>query len=98
MIVSFRDQGTEDIYHERNTKAARSTCPREIWSVAQRKLDYLQAAENLQDLQVPPGNQLEPLKGNRRGQHSIRINRQYRICFRWTENGPREVEIDDYHD
>ena len=98
MVVSFRDQGTEDIYHGRNTKAARKTCPREIWSVAQRKLDYLKAADELDDLRVPPGNQLEPLKGDRQGQHSIRVNRQYRICFWWTERGAREVEIDDYHD
>lgn len=98
MILSFRDQGTEDIYHDRNTKAARSTCPQEIWSVAQRKLDYLKDAEELQDLRVPPGNRLESLKGDRRGRHSIRINRQYRICFQWTQQGAREVEIDDYHD
>jgi len=98
VVVSFRDQGTEDIYHGRNTKAARKTCPREIWSVAQRKLDYLKAADELDDLRVPPGNQLEPLKGDRQGQHSIRVNRQYRICFWWTERGAREVEIDDYHD
>lgn len=98
MIVSFRDQGTEDIYHDRNTKAARNTCPRHTWGTAQRKLDYLKDADELKDLRVPPGNRLEPLKGDRRGQHSIRINRQYRICFRWTEQGAREVEIDDYHD
>lgn len=98
VIVSFRDQGTEDVFHGRNTKAARSTCPRQIWSVAQRKLDYLKNADDLSDLRVPPGNRLERLKGERRGQHSIRVNRQYRICFRWTEHGAAEVEIDDYHD
>lgn len=98
MIVSFRDQGTADIYHDRNTRKARDTCPRDIWSVAQRKLDYLKDAEALTELRVPPGNRLESLVGHRQGQHSIRINDQYRICFVWTENGPAKVEIDDYHD
>lgn len=98
MIVSFRDRGTEDVYHDRNTKAARDTLPREVWSVAQRKLDYLKDADRLQDLRVPPGNRLEKLKGDRQGQHSIRINEQYRICFVWTDRGPREVGIHDYHD
>ena len=68
-----------------------------MWSVAARKLDLLDSAEDLADLRVPPGNRLEPLKGNRRGQHSIRINDQYRICFEWTNEGPEHVEITDYH-
>lgn len=98
MIVSFRDRGTEDIYHDRNTREARRTCPRKIWNVAQRKLDYLKDADVLQDLRVPPGNRLESLRGDREGEHSIRINDQYRVCFVWTQRGPAEVEIDDYHD
>jgi proteic killer suppression protein len=57
----------------------------------------LNAATRLEDLRFPPGNRLESLKGNRKGQHSIRINEQYRVCFRWTENGPDEVEVIDYH-
>jgi toxin HigB-1 len=65
--------------------------------VALRKLDMLDAATRLADLRSPPGNQLEALKGDRAGQHSIRINRQWRLCFRWTPNGPEEVEIVDYH-
>ncbi len=98
VIVSFRDRGTEDVYHDRNTSAARRACPREIWGVAQRKLDYLRAAESLGDLSVPPGNRLEALSGDRKGEYSIRINDQYRICFAWTASGPAEVTIDDYHD
>ncbi len=62
-----------------------------------RKLTMLEAAAELTDLRVPPGNQLEALKGDRKGQHSIRINQQWRICFRWSSNGPSEVEIVDYH-
>jgi proteic killer suppression protein len=64
---------------------------------AQRKLDMLQAARDLNDLRSPPGNRLEALAGNRQGQHSIRVNDQWRICFRWTKEGPADVEIVDYH-
>ena len=71
--------------------------PQDLWKVAFRKLDQLDSVETLQDLRIPPGNQLEALKGNRKGQYSIRINKQYRICFAWTETGPRDVEITDYH-
>ncbi len=97
MIVSFRNRGTEDVFNNEDTKAARKTCPHSIWSVAQRKLEYLQAAGTLSDLKRPPKNKLEKLKGDRAGQHAIRINDQYRICFVWTDKGPREVEITDYH-
>lgn len=97
MIRSFRDRGTEDLYNGIASKAARRSCPQALWSVAQRKLDQLNAATVLQDLAVPPGNRLEPLSGDRKGQHSIRINEQYRVCFGWTEEGPTEVEIVDYH-
>ena len=90
-------RGTEDIFNGRNTKAARKLCPRALWPVAGRKLDQLDSAEKLEDLRVPPGNRLEALSGSRRGQHSIRINEQYRVCFRWSENGPVSVEIVDYH-
>ena len=65
--------------------------------VAKRKLDHLNAATALSDLAAIPGNHLEPLVGNRRGQHSIRINQQWRICFVWTQNGPDHVEVVDYH-
>lgn len=97
MIVGFKNKGTEDVFNGEDSKAARKQCPNNIWNVAQRKLDYLAAAGNLVDLKVPPGNQLEKLSGNRSGQHSIRINEQYRICFTWTEQGAEEVEITDYH-
>ena len=97
MIISFKDKGTEDIFDGSDTKDARKTCPINLWAVAQRKLDQLNASVSLNDLRVPPGNKLEALEGNREGQHSIRINHQYRICFMWTQQGALEVEIVDYH-
>lgn len=97
MIVAFQDQGTEDIYNGENTKAARKTCPESLWKVAARKLDQLDSVTALEELRIPPGNRLEALTGNRKGQHSIRLNDQYRICFVWTEKGPDQVEIVDYH-
>jgi proteic killer suppression protein len=97
MIVSFADQGTEDIFNGRNTQAARRTCPSELWRIARRKLDQLDSAATLNDLRIPPGNHLEALTGNRKGQHSIRINDRYRICFVWVASGPDQVAIVDYH-
>ena len=97
MIRSFKDAGTEDVFNGLNSRAARKACPSRLWKVAVRKLDQLDSAEALDDLRVPPGNRLEALKGDQQGQHSIRINEQYRICFIWTEAGPEEVEIVDYH-
>jgi proteic killer suppression protein len=97
MIQSFKTAGTEDIFNGRRTKAARSTCPQSLWKIATRKLDQLDSVTALQELQIPPGNRLEALKGNRQGQHSIRMNDQYRLCFRWTDTGPADVEIVDYH-
>ena len=97
MIQSFKTAGTEDIFNGRRTKSARSTCPQSLWKIAARKLDQLDSVTALHELQIPPGNRLEALQGNRQGQHSIRINDQYRICFRWTEMGPAQVEIVDYH-
>jgi proteic killer suppression protein len=97
MIYGFRDRATEDIFHGWATKAARKALPLELWKVAGRRLDQLDSAGRLEDLRVPPGNRLESLTGSRADQHSIRINEQYRICFRWTESGPAEVEITDYH-
>ena len=87
------------MFNNQNTKAARTTCPISIsiWSVAQRKLEYLQASGELYDLRRPPGNNLEKLRVDRTGQHSIRINDQYRICFVWTDKGVEQVEIADYH-
>lgn len=97
MIESFADRATEDVYDGVDSRGARRACPSRIWAVARRKLDMLAAAESLNDLRRPPANRLERLRGDRAGQHSIRINEQYRICFRWTVNGAADVEIVDYH-
>ncbi|NCN44153.1 MAG: plasmid maintenance system killer protein [Piscirickettsiaceae bacterium CG_4_9_14_3_um_filter_43_564] len=97
MIVSFKNQASEDIFNGKATKAARKACPQAIWHVASRKLDQLDSVIALEELRVPPGNRLEQLSGDRKGQNSIRINEQYRICFVWTESGPDRVEITDYH-
>lgn len=97
MIKSFRDKGVEDIFDRRNTKEARETCPQQIWRIAQRKLDQLNGVVSLESLRIPPGNLLESLKHDRKGQHSIRINDQFRVCFVWTDDGVENVEIADYH-
>ncbi|MBN1459021.1 MAG: type II toxin-antitoxin system RelE/ParE family toxin [Armatimonadetes bacterium] len=97
MIRSFKDTGTEDSFFGRETKAARRLLPMELRRQASKKLDALDSAAMLDDLRVPPGNRLEALQGDRRGQYSIRINDQYRICFRWTDSGPEDVEVVDYH-
>jgi toxin HigB-1 len=97
MIQAFADVGTEDVFNGENTKAARRSCPRNLWAVAARKLDQLDSVEQLDELRIPPGNRLEALRGDRDGQYSIRINQQYRICFEWTAAGPDVVEIVDYH-
>ena len=97
VIQSFKDAGTQDIFNGENTKDARKTCPLSLWKVATRKLDQLDSVTALQELQIPPGNQLEPLLGARQGQHSIRINEKYRVCFRWTDSGSEQAEIVDYH-
>jgi toxin HigB-1 len=97
LIKSFFDQGTEDIFDRRGSMEARRTCPKKIWPVVQRKLDQLNAVVSLSSLRLPPGNRLESLKQDRLGQHSIRINDQFRVCFVWTEEGPERVEITDYH-
>jgi toxin HigB-1 len=97
MIRSFRGVAAGDIFNGRASRVARQSLPQSLWRVAVRKLEALDSAEALQDLRVPPGNRLEQLKGDRAGQYSIRINDRYRICFRWTEAGPEDVEIVDYH-
>jgi proteic killer suppression protein len=97
MIRSFVSRGTEDVFNGADSRAARRTCPIALWKVARRKLDQLDATVSLNALRVPPGNQLEALKKDRPGQHSIRINDQWRICFSWTADGPTAVEIVDYH-
>lgn len=97
MIRSFANQGTEDIFDGKNSKTARKLCPRDIWKIAARKLEQVDSARELDDLKVPSGNRLEALSGNRDGQHSIRINDQYRVCFEWNTGNADNVEIVDYH-
>ena len=93
MIRSFRDKVAETIFNGR--------CPRgfpaDLFRVARRKLEAVNAAAVLNDLRVPPGNRLELLTGDRAGQHSIRINDQWRVCFIWSDGGAEQVEIVDYH-
>jgi proteic killer suppression protein len=97
MIQSFSSPGTEDIFNGIDSKIARKTCPQFLWKVAFRKLDQLDSVTTLEELKIQPGNNLETLKGERKGQYSIRINDQYRICFVWEPAGPDDVEIVDYH-
>ncbi len=93
MIRGFKDKEVEKIFNGRFSKKL----PQDIQRIAERKLIMLHRAATLNDLSVPPSNRLEALKGNRKGQHSIRINAQWRICFEWREDGVYEVEIIDYH-
>jgi proteic killer suppression protein len=92
MIVSFADDATERLAH-----GSRVTQFAGVEALARRTLRQLQSAANLNDLRVPPGNRLEARKGDRRGHDSVRINDQYRLCFRWTAAGAEDVEIVDYH-
>jgi proteic killer suppression protein len=93
MIVGFRSEETESIWRGEVSRRL----PPEIQQTARRKLRMLNNARNLNDLRVPPANRLEALKRDRKGQHAIRINDQWRICFTWTDAGPANVEIVDYH-
>ncbi|MCX6071043.1 MAG: type II toxin-antitoxin system RelE/ParE family toxin [Chloroflexi bacterium] len=97
MIRSFADAGTADVFDGRDSPAARRACPPSLWPVAQRKLDQVNRVRDLNALAVPPGNRLERLRGARAGQYSIRLNDQYRLCFRWEDGYADEVEITDYH-
>ena len=94
MIQNFRDREAEKIFNRERSRHL----PPDIQQVALRKLRMLNRAQTLQDLRVPPANQLERLVGDRVGQHSIRINRQWRVCFRWQNGDAYDVEIVDYHD
>ena len=96
MIQSFADDTTVDLFLERNTRHARRL-PRDLWRIAQRKLKALDVAARLDDVRIPAGNRLERLRGNRAGEHSIRINDQYRVTFRWENGHAYEVGIEDYH-
>ena len=97
MLKTFENNATEDIYNGKATKLAMRACPKKIWRIATRKLDQLDSILSLDELLVPPGNRLETLSGQRKGQFSIRINDQFGICFKWSETGPEVVEITDYH-
>ena len=93
MIQSFKDDLTRAAFDGFALKGF----PADLLTITRRKLGYLNAATSLNDLRAPPGNRLEALKGDRRGQHSIRVNDQFRICFTWTAGGPTDVEFVDYH-
>jgi len=97
MIQSFKNQATEDLFNGKATKTALKLCPRNLWNIVSRKLDQIDSVTSLNELRVPPANHLEALKRDRKGQHSIRINDQYRVCFKWTESGACNVEVTDYH-
>ncbi len=97
VIQSFKGQGTENIFDGLDTSAARKVCPRTLWRIARRKLDQINRVRVVSELAVPPGNRLERLCRDRAGQHSVRINDQYRICFEWEDGHACEVEITDYH-
>jgi len=97
MIASFKNEGTENIFDGIDSKAARKCCPKALWPVARRKMDQINRVRELNALNIPPGNRLERLRGERKNQYSIRINQQYRICFIWKEGYAYEVEITDYH-
>lgn len=93
VIRSFRDKTTEAVFNGESPKGL----PADLVKVARRKLRYLDAAGNLGDVRSPPGNRLDVLAGDRKGQHSIRINDRFRVCVVWTAEGPADVEIVDYH-
>jgi len=93
VIRSFGSKDTERIWHEQYVKRIDRTLQR----AALRKLELIHAAKDVEDLRIPPGNRLEQLTGNRRRQHSIRVNAQWRICFVWREGGADDVELVDYH-
>lgn len=97
MIRSFANDASEDLFNGVNSRAARATCPAELWPVLRGKLTQLNRVSDLRELAIPLGNRLERLVGSRRGQHSIRINQKYRICFRWEAGYADKVEVTDYH-
>ena len=96
MIQSFANKAAADIFRERNSKDARQI-PKALWRVVQRKLKMLDVAARVDDLESPPGNRLQPLKGQMRGRYSIGVNDQYRVTFRWENGHAFEVAVEDYH-
>jgi proteic killer suppression protein len=97
VIRTFADHATEDLFNGIDSRRARAACPIQVWPVVRRKLDQLNRVRMVQELRIPPGNRLQRLVGNRAGQYSIRINDQYRVCFRWEEGYADDVEVTDYH-
>jgi toxin HigB-1 len=97
MIISFADEETQDIYDNIRSKKSRKRLSIDLFRVAQRKLDMIDSASDIKDLKSPPSNHLEVLKGNLKGMHSIRVNAQYRVVFKWTTKGAEKVKITDYH-
>ena len=93
MIKSFKNDLTKSVWNRKRVKGV----PGDIFKVARRKLGFLEDAVDINDLRVPPGNRLEAMKGDRKGQHSIRVNDQWRVCFRWSNGNAFDVEITDYH-
>lgn len=97
MIRTFADAATEDLFNGVDNRRARAACPAVLWPVVRRKLTQLNRVRDLRELAVPPGNRLERLRGDRAGQHSIRINQQYRVCFQREGGYADQVEVADYH-
>jgi len=97
VIASFADAATEDLFNGIDSRRARSACPMSIWPVVRRTLTQINRVRAVSELAIPPGNRLEALRGDRAGQHSIRINEQYRICFRWEGDHATDVEVTGYH-
>jgi proteic killer suppression protein len=97
VIRTFADGATEDLFNGVDSRRARRACPQALWAVVARKLTQLNRVRDLRELAIPPGNRLEALSGGRKGQHSIRINDQYRVCFRWEAGYADDVEVTDYH-
>jgi len=96
VIRSFADETTADLFRERSSRAARRV-PGDLWRAAQRKMKAIDVATRLDDLTVPAGNRLEKLRGDQAGRHSIRLNDQFRVTFRWEEGDAHEVRVEDYH-
>lgn len=96
MIQSFADPSTEDLFNGKDSKTARKI-EKDVWPIVRRKLDMVNAAAELDDLRVPPGNRLEALKGDQKGRHSIRVNDRLRITFRFQDGNAHEVRCEDYH-
>ena len=97
MIRTFADAATENLFNGLDSRRARRACPATLWPTVTRKLTQLNRVRELRELAIPPGNRLEALRGTRRGQHSIRINDQFRISFRWEDGYADDVEVTDYH-